>query len=277
METDAGFGMYYPEYALAIGSPTQSFSHIASAWVAADGAYERSFTGGRVIVNPTTTTTRVIHLGRTYQRAVITGGASQHGGRLSFTPVTSVQLGPDQAAILAGATSSTSTTPTGGSVAALVPQVLNVESPRGLFSDTGPGGVLSISSSPGGNSGGVGVTFRGESTQTHGWISNEAQPWHAGTYRVKYSLFTRNPYLSVTKVEVLRLSSEGDIYVIGSQAENQNLGSVSTYTFSVPGTAQRASASDKLAVRFTVRNSSARTQKVYLDVGPRGASQITSP
>jgi hypothetical protein len=98
---NVGLGNLYPEELVRLGAPTQTFSSIDQAWVAADGTYERTFAGGRVIVNPSSTaTTPRISLGGTYKIIALHGGALQNSGYSSTTSVTSVQLGPDSAAIL---------------------------------------------------------------------------------------------------------------------------------------------------------------------------------
>jgi len=67
---------------LDLGVPTSAFG----AYAKVDGVYQRRFSAGRVLVNPTTSTFTVV-LGATYHT-------------LDGTPVTTVTLGPEGAAIL---------------------------------------------------------------------------------------------------------------------------------------------------------------------------------
>ncbi len=307
METDAGFGMYYPEYTIAIGKPVQTFAHIADAWVAADGAYERTFTNGRVLVNPTTTTAPVIHLNGTYQEAVITGGASQHGGRLSYTPVTSVQLQPDQAVILQGAPATPSPAPSAAPTAApthapsipstpaptsqpvaqagnatFIADAIGVQYRQGVF-DVVPGvpsGEL-MSRNSRGLTGGVHIDVGANATQTYGWLTSPGDitqnAWASGNYTVNYTVFSGNPSVMLTKVEILRVDSGGRTVesIVASQPESQVLNK-GTYTFTLPGSYQASNSTDLLGVRFTVQNSTAATQRFYTLIGPSG-NKVQTP
>ncbi len=97
---------WFPEYGIPIGSPTGGTpANIAALWNDAWGVYARGYSNGLVLVNPTDTS-RTINLGQTYYQATPNGGGlvptngDVSAWTVSYTPVTSVTLAPNRAAVL---------------------------------------------------------------------------------------------------------------------------------------------------------------------------------
>ena len=303
LETSLGMGQTFPELAAPLGSPSQTFSNISAAWVAAHGAYERHFANGWVIVNPSqSASTATIAVPAGYSRLVINGGSLEQGGTTSLQTVSSVKLGPDQAAIFVGKSSTAPTaTPTPAVTASTTPGASPTpatSSSANLFKPISQGtsytssvftlaagnpSGLMMSSSPSGISGGVGITVPAGATITHGWLTAAGvlskTSWPSGTYTIHYAIDGANTALTLSKVEVLRVSSTGSsvLSVVGSQSASQVL-KAATYTYSIPGAGQPSTATNNLlGVRFTVRNASTSPQKFYFQVGPSGTATVQAP
>jgi len=303
LETALGMGQTFPELAAPLGSPSQTFSNISQAWVAAAGAYERHFTNGWVIVNPSqSASTATIAVPAGYSRLIINGGSLEQGGTTSLQAVSSVKLGPDQAAIFVGKSSAAPTaTPAPVATASASPGASPTpatSSSANLFkpisqgaSYTGsvftvaagnPSGLI-MSGSPSGISGGVGITVPAGATITHGWLTGSGvlakTSWPSGTYTVHYTIAGGNTALTLSKVEVLRVNSTGSSVLseVGYQNVSQAL-DAATYTYGISGAGQPSTAtSDLLGVRFTVRNASTSPQKFYFQVGPSGTATVQAP
>lgn len=97
---------WFPEYDIPIGNPTDGISGEIDAlrntgW----SVYSRAYSNGIVLVNPTESG-RSINLGQTYYQAAPSGGGLVPSDgdissmTVSYTPVASVTLDPNQAAIL---------------------------------------------------------------------------------------------------------------------------------------------------------------------------------
>ncbi len=94
-------GNFFPETTISLGNSLQDFTAIAQAYVVSDGAYERQFTSGKVIVNPSdSVATPTINLGGTHKLVGLVGGSLQHGGIVTLIPVSAIRLQPKQAAII---------------------------------------------------------------------------------------------------------------------------------------------------------------------------------
>lgn len=96
---------WFPEYGIFLGRAVDALpATIGGLWDAARGVYTRRFLHGRVYVNPGTTT-RSFDLGGSFDRVTPVGGGAVPPsgvapGSLTYTPVTSLTLGPHQAAVL---------------------------------------------------------------------------------------------------------------------------------------------------------------------------------
>ncbi len=96
---------WWPEYEVPIGtplSPTPASSHA----LLADGLYQRDYSNGRVLVNPTSTP-RTIDLGATYLRALPSGGGGvpwngvvPSAWHVDYAPASQVTLQPGEGAVL---------------------------------------------------------------------------------------------------------------------------------------------------------------------------------
>ena len=292
LETSLGMGQVFPELAAPVGAPVQTFSTISSAWVAADRAYERHFANGWAIVNPSqTASTATIAIPAGYSELVINGGSLEQGGTTSLEPVSSITLAPDQAAILIGAPTSSAPSPiaTSSSTATTSAGTFTPVSQGAAYSNSvftyvsgNPAGLV-MSSTPSGTSGGVGINVPASATITHGWLTTSGSvartSWPSGNYTVHYTVTGPNTALTLTKVELLRVSSTGSsvLAVVGSQNVSQMLSS-GTYTYTVSGAAQPSTNSnDLLGVRFTITNGTGSSQKFYFDAGPSGTASLGTP
>ena len=96
---------WWPEYDVPIGeplAPTPGSSHSLFA----QGVYQRDYSNGRVLVNPTSATA-VVNLGATYELAQPTGGGYvpwngvlPSAWHIDYLPVSQVTLAPGQGAVL---------------------------------------------------------------------------------------------------------------------------------------------------------------------------------
>jgi hypothetical protein len=97
---------WFPEYGIPIGSPVGGIpANVDALWDETWGVYTRTYSNGLALVNPTTTT-QTVALGGTYYRATPNGGGfvpadgDVSAWMVTYTPVTSVELAPNQAAVL---------------------------------------------------------------------------------------------------------------------------------------------------------------------------------
>ena len=97
---------WFPEYEIPIGTPVGSIpSSIGSLWHSDWGVYTRAYSNGLVLVNPSDSA-RDIAFQKTYYQAFSYGGGvvpadgDVSGWFVDYVPVTSISLGPNQAAIL---------------------------------------------------------------------------------------------------------------------------------------------------------------------------------
>ncbi len=97
---------WFPEYGIPIGSPTGGTpANIGALWNAGWGVYARTYSNGRVLVNPTAAA-QTVNLGQTYYQATPNGGGfiptdgDVSAWTVSYAPVTSVTLASNRAAVL---------------------------------------------------------------------------------------------------------------------------------------------------------------------------------
>jgi hypothetical protein len=96
---------WFPEYALFLGRATAPPpAAIADLYDATRGVYVRSFRNGQVFVNPSASS-RSFALGGSFERALPSGGglvplSGTPPGGLAYATVSSLTLGPHQAAIV---------------------------------------------------------------------------------------------------------------------------------------------------------------------------------
>ncbi|MBC5806928.1 MAG: hypothetical protein DLM53_10050 [Candidatus Eremiobacter antarcticus] len=126
------------------------------------------------------------------------------------------------------------------------------------------------------------------STQTSnwGWVSGPNEPqmtaWPATTYVVSLNVTQPNGSLQIQQVRVFRVDSTGGpqytgLATVGAlKGLTQSLGAAGILTFTVPGSAQNANASDRLAVKFDVRNFSSTTQSFSYDAGAGALSNLNT-
>lgn len=100
------FGLeWYPEYDIPIGSYSSLPASISNLWIESAGLYRRDYQNGMVLVNPSPSDPVVYALGVMMYRVSASGGGPVPAngipsGSLAFQAVTSVNLGPNDAAIL---------------------------------------------------------------------------------------------------------------------------------------------------------------------------------
>lgn len=97
---------WYPEYQINLGLATQPIPTQIDSFLDPSGLYKRNYQKGVVYVNPTSTS-KTVNLGSTFYQAVpIGGGIVPSDGilpttwKVNYTPVTSITLSPNQAAVL---------------------------------------------------------------------------------------------------------------------------------------------------------------------------------
>jgi hypothetical protein len=196
---------------------------------------------------------------------------------IEIHPILSIafeQPAPSPASI---AQRSTLTVATGNTPFSFAPSALSA--PATLFSAYHESGPISLEMDP------VASGTRTNETLSYaanyaganfGWISAAGAPgltsWPAQNYTVTLNVTAPNPALSITEVKVFRVDSNGGpseygLSVVGDLKVSQPLASVGTLTFNVPGSAQNASASDRLGVKFYVANPSSQAQSFSYDAG----------
>lgn len=133
-----------------------------------------------------------------------------------------------------------------------------------------------------------------EAGANFGWVSGNGTPgattWPAQTYDVSLNVTVPNSSLHITEVKLYRVDSNGGpntngLAVVGDLKTSASLGKAGTLSFSVPGSAQSANATDRIAVKFYVANSSSLSQSFAYQAGagtfsqmkPAGASPTPTP
>jgi poly(3-hydroxybutyrate) depolymerase len=119
LSTDAVALEYYPEYTLDLGAPVGGLpADMDACWEAAWGVFRRDYTNGIVLVNPGDSAVAIPNLGRTWWRALTSGGgpvnaAGSYGGTVIRAAVTNLTLPAHSAAVLftSGGGSSTNNAP----------------------------------------------------------------------------------------------------------------------------------------------------------------------
>jgi len=97
---------WLPEYGLALGQPLDSLPpNISAFYNPSWNLYVRHFANGMVLVNPATNDSGPINLGGTFYLATPSGGGvvpsdGSAPGSLSYTPVSSLQVCSNCAAVL---------------------------------------------------------------------------------------------------------------------------------------------------------------------------------
>lgn len=94
---------YFPEWQIDLGAPLDTFASVSGYFNAADRIYERNFSGGKVLVNPSESRQHTVSFRGTPYRVMPAGGlVAELGGTgtISFAAVNSVTLGPRQGAVL---------------------------------------------------------------------------------------------------------------------------------------------------------------------------------
>jgi putative glycosyl hydrolase-like family 15 (GHL15) protein len=148
---DYSTATWFPEYGYQLGQPTGSYT------VSTNGVYERAFTGGIALVNPTGST-ETVSLGGTYSGS----------GR---TNVSSVTLAPQSAAVLTGngATSGSGTGGSSGSGSSGSGSSGSGSSGSGSSGSGSSGSGSSGSGSSGSGSSGSGSSGSSHPTHTRHW------------------------------------------------------------------------------------------------------------
>lgn len=129
------------------------------------------------------------------------------------------------------------------------------------------------------------LTYQASPAKTGwGWVSGSGQPgataWPAATYTVKLSVTVSNAALQITEVKIIRTDLNGGpsydgLAVVGTLSGlSQSLGSAGVLTFTIPGAAQVANASDRLAVKVYVVNTASSKQSFSYAAGATTLSQL---
>ncbi len=157
---DYSTATWFPEYEYQVGQPTGNYT------VSSNGVYQRSFTGGIALVNPTGSS-QTVDLGGTYS-----------GSGLSN--VSSVTLAPQSGLVLTGngsgggpSTSGSGSSPSGGSTGPTGPTTGPTgTTPGGTGTTTGGTGTT------GGTTGGSGTTTGGTTTSGGNGTVSDSHPTH---------------------------------------------------------------------------------------------------
>ncbi|MEO6912736.1 MAG: DUF6531 domain-containing protein, partial [Candidatus Baltobacteraceae bacterium] len=120
-----------------------------------------------------------------------------------------------------------------------------------------------------------------------GWVSPTSVPnatsWPAQSYNVLLNISQTNSNLQIYEVKVYRVDSSGGpstsgLAVVGDLSGlAQSLGTAGTVTFNVSGSAQTASSSDRLGVKFYTKNTAMSTQSFSYAAGQGSGSGIYAP
>ena len=127
------------------------------------------------------------------------------------------------------------------------------------------------------------VTYAsGLTSDSFGWVSPANVPnltsWPAQTYTVTLNVATPNPNLSLAQVRLYRVDANGGpstsgLAVVGDLNNlTQSLGTAGPLTFNVSGSAQTASATDRIAVKIRVVNNTSTTQSFSYWAGENSGS-----
>lgn len=134
------------------------------------------------------------------------------------------------------------------------------------------------------------LTYSGSSgSVSFAWVSQPTFPnstsWPAQTYTVTLNITQPNSHITITAVRLLRVDStggggggdEGLALVGGLTNLSQSLGNAGILTFTISGTAQTASATDRLAVKIVLNNSATTTQSFAYSAGQNSGSGVNLP
>ncbi len=167
-------------------------------------------------------------------------------------------------------------------------QADTVAGPTTLFY-TGSGGetgaVSQIMDSSGNAAASETLSYAGSvAGDSWGWISGSNSPnltaWPAGNYTVTLNVTQANANLQITEVKIYRVDQNGGpstsgLAVVGDlKGLSQSLSSSGTLTFDVAGAAQTASATDRIAAKFYVTNTSTTTQSFSYLAGAGSGSGV---
>jgi hypothetical protein len=159
--------------------------------------------------------------------------------------------------------------------------------PQTLFYTYHESGAISREMDPtaSGTLSGQSLSYAGNETGANfGWISATGQPgttsWPAQTYTIDLNVTAANSNLRITEVKVYRVDASGGpntsgLALVGDLKTSASLGKAGTLSFSVPGGAQSANATDRIAVKFYVANSSAVSQSFAYQAGAGTLSNMS--
>ena len=129
------------------------------------------------------------------------------------------------------------------------------------------------------------LTYAGNEVNANfGWVTASGTPglvaWPAQTYTISLEVTAPNSALEITEVKVYRTDSSGGpttsgLAQVGDLPGLSEALSAGMHTFAVTGTAQTASATDRLAVKFYVKNLSSLSQSFAYQAGTGTASAMT--
>ncbi len=118
-----------------------------------------------------------------------------------------------------------------------------------------------------------------------GWVSGPNEPnltsWPATNYVVTLNITQPNASLQIVEVKIFRVNSSGGpgynglALVADLPNLTQSLGTAGPLTFTLAGSAQTASASDRLVVKFVTRNLGSSTESFSYDAGAGAVSGLS--
>lgn len=129
------------------------------------------------------------------------------------------------------------------------------------------------------------LSYDGSAFANFGWVTPAGSPgstaWPAQSYSIVLNVTVPNANLEITEVKVYRVDSSGGpstsgLALVGDLANlTDSLGVAGTHSYTVNGSVQAASSSDRLGVKFYVRNLSSSSQSFAYQAGAGTTSSVT--
>ncbi|MBC5827314.1 MAG: hypothetical protein GIW99_06485 [Candidatus Eremiobacteraeota bacterium] len=221
--------------------------------------------------------------GSKYQHTLaLSGGGILDGGTISADGPAPASSIPGNGAVIAFGIATVNTQPTLG----FTPGTQTA--PTSLFYKmTGETGAISQEMDPTatGTLTNEALNYKGLFAGSFGWVSGPGQPgltpWAAAKYNITLNVTQPNAALQITDVRIYRVDANGGpntsgLALVGElPALSQSLGTAGSLSFSVVGSTQLAGLTDRLAVRFQVKNVSTHPQSFSYDAGTGALSTLS--